>query len=771
MKKLILLIFGIFFIGLVSATWSNNTFNNSLATENITFTGNENFTRWLSVPENTLLTNAFMNLSGYAYINYTFNGTVKEWSSDVDATTCLFNDTLIFDEDWNTYGYMDYISDGGCSSSHYMRIYYNYSKPVGYQTDGNIKQIRKLGGGYENVTIPSTCIEAYPDVVSFFLNMRSHGETYGYCYNGSAWQSIEFYDNDAGYISIVYETAMFWVNNFYPDNTSLFLNNTQIWNHSGEFNSTFSPNKTSNFATTINNYISTATAVAGYFLVPFLFHSDTAGILEYLNLRFDNDGIFENSQTYNSSTYETSEETLSLNLSYDSSEWSSISSTLYYNGTSYLGTISGSGDTKIASKTIDIPLVSTQTNVTFYWTISLTNSTNTYNYNSTSNNQTIENLIFSICNATYDNPTLVNFSIYNEDNLTLMNSNMDSTFTYWLGNGDLTEEYSYDSSSDNTNFAFCSNVNLTFNVDSVIKIEATDYDSKTYYFNDDIFTNSTTYKNLYLINSSYPTDIIIEVKDTGLQPVVGYYVTIKRYYPEDGTYKEVGNYRTDDFGQFVASLIEDTVAYQFVFKDTGNNILKETGDIYVTCRSIYCVLPFVIETVGDEFDEFDDITDYEFTLSFDNSTNIFIYSWNDLTGESTTTRLEVVRYLINGSTIVCNFSSTASTDSLTCNVGSQKASYKAQAFRKVSGDERRIAILNAEVGSLVSIFGVEGLIWVFILLMTTLALGAYNPTAGAVMYGCGFVMFGLFDLISMPIEVFIANILIVAIFIWAVNRK
>ena len=65
MKKIMLiLITGLFLISLTFiSAWSTNTFNNSLSEENLTFSGNENITRWLSVPENILLTGGFLNLT------------------------------------------------------------------------------------------------------------------------------------------------------------------------------------------------------------------------------------------------------------------------------------------------------------------------------------------------------------------------------------------------------------------------------------------------------------------------------------------------------------------------------------------------------------------------------------------------------------------------------------------------------------------------------------------------------------------------------------
>lgn len=480
--------------------------------------------------------------------------------------------------------------------------------------------------------------------------------------------------------------------------------------------------------------------------------------------------IAENSQTYNSSIYETEQGIYILNLSYDSSEWSSISGNLIYNGTAYSGTKSGTGDTITYTKSLDIQTVSANTNKTFYWTIYLTNSSGTYAYNSTSYNQTVQNLIFINCNATY--PTkFVNYSIYEETNLALINSSFDATFNYWVGAGDIYENYSFSSSADNTSFAFCTNVNKTFNVDSKIDLEALNYNKRIYEFNDEVFTNSTTYKLLYLLNSSLATNVIIEVKDTGLSPLKGYFVTIERYYPETGLYKVVVNEKTDEFGQFVASLIENTVKYKFAFRDSDNVLIKQTGDIIIACRSTYCIVPFVIAVAGTEFEEFTNITSYSYTLSFSNTTNEFTFSWNDLTGDSAIARLEVTRYLLNGSSVICNTTSTSSSSSLTCSVGSSQANYKAQAFRSVGGNERRIAILNYEVGSPVETYGAEGLLWVFILLMTLISVGAFNPTAGALLYGVGFIAFGTLGLISMPISVFFANTLLVAIFIWAVNRK
>jgi hypothetical protein len=47
--------------------------------------------------------------------------------------------------------------------------------------------------------------------------------------------------------------------------------------------------------------------------VPILFTSQTAGILQYSDLLFNNEGFIEKSQTYNPTAYETSQESFIIN--------------------------------------------------------------------------------------------------------------------------------------------------------------------------------------------------------------------------------------------------------------------------------------------------------------------------------------------------------------------------------------------------------------------------------------------------------------------------
>ena len=227
---------------------------------------------------------------------------------------------------------------------------------------------------------------------------------------------------------------------------------------------------------------------------------------------------------------------------------------------------------------------------------------------------------------------------------------------------------------------------------------------------------------------------------------------------------------TDEYGQIISYLVEDDVKYTFTFYNLNNVLLKTSERLTIACRTVFCVLPFIIETEDDYFDRFENVSLFSFELTYDNTTNIFSYSWDDQSGESATHRLLVERFTLNESVIVCNETSTTIVSSLTCSVGDSTATYTAQTFRQVSGkSEFRTAVLNVKIGSTFSTYGVEGLMWVFILLMTAVSIGAFDPKIGAMLYGAGFVIMGIVGLISMPIPVFFANTLLVILFIWAVK--
>jgi hypothetical protein len=284
--------------------------------------------------------------------------------------------------------------------------------------------------------------------------------------------------------------------------------------------------------------------------------------------------------------------------------------------------------------------------------------------------------------------------------------------------------------------------------------------------NKESYNNVTTNVSLFL--NGLGTNVIVETKDDGLSPVEGYYTKIYRYYPEDNSYEIVEHQLTDEYGQFVAQLIENDVKYQFEFLDENNTVKKRTDDMTIACRTSICVLPFIIEDTTDDFERFNNLTDYDWSFSFTNSSKTFTFTWTDVSGVSATSRLQVTRYLWNGTEVLCNTTSTSSSETLNCVVGDIQASYQAQAFRKIgTGAWRRIGFLSETVGDTFEKYGKEGLLWSFFLLMTMIAIGYWKPPIGIALYLGGIIALSYLKIISLNPAIIVAQIVIGVAFMWA----
>ena len=450
------------------------------------------------------------------------------------------------------------------------------------------------------------------------------------------------------------------------------------------------------------------------------------------------------------------------------------SATLYsislnYEGRTYLAEyeLTGGGGGLLnyeIERIIDIPNVTVSKTAWYNWTATLLVD-GSY-ITQTGSNRNISVTATNISDA--GTLPAVNFTIYDEETLLKIAGYFDGTFIWYLGSGTELKNKNYDKAAATDHIFYIDPDNRTFLTDLGLEIgnSSGSYQTRQYDFNNLALNNVTQEIELFLSNNSALSNIIIEVKDEGLVAQENIFVTIKRYYPATNEYKTVENRKTDQYGQFVAYLIENDVKYTFEFRDSDNTLLKTVSDMTVACRAVYCVIPFVIEDTTNAFLRFDDVDDFTYNLSFINSTNTYFFSWNDATDKAPTFRLMVTRYAWNGTSIVCNVTSNLKQGVLECDVGSNKASYVAQIFREAS-PELRTSSLSTTVGDNSATFGLEGLFISFILLMTLILIGIYSPPVAITLYMIGFVFLSIFDIIYVNPAILIANLVIGIAFIWA----
>jgi hypothetical protein len=252
--------------------------------------------------------------------------------------------------------------------------------------------------------------------------------------------------------------------------------------------------------------------------------------------------ILEKPVVFNSSTFETEQETFILNVS--SSGTYTITAEFFYNNISQgESTKTGNNINALFTSIIDIPTASG--NVSFYWTVSVGSTL----ANTTSNNQLINNIIFGLCNSSLTT-TYLNFTFQDETGLTSMNASNDLTdFTYWMGggSGSVTKNYITTNTTENPEYVFCfdpSDKTMTQDLD--FKYSASGYPIRTFSYDDIDLTNTSTLQTLYLLSSSdgiYSSISIIETSGVVIDNVV---ITVEREI--NGIWKLVGQSTTGSDG-------------------------------------------------------------------------------------------------------------------------------------------------------------------------------------------------------------------------------
>lgn len=677
-----MVIFGINF----GSAWSNSTFNNSLSEENITFFGDQNFTRWLSVPENRIATSGFMNLSGLlidtkTHDTFTGEGEFINIGAIAPRGGILFNLTGVKIDFFGSW--IAEISALGNLSVVYRNISDDsiiYSKNMGVVDDVVSSTVT-----YNEYDISDSPLITEPIYIlfertstsgniRFYINTSGgndpKGEIFDY-FTPAVYNTIDYILHPGGDspINITFEDGF-----GFPINPYININDTRVWNYTGAFNIT---EQTSNFATTINSYLSSCTILNGFCLVPFIFHSDTAGILRYFNLIFNNDGFIENSQTFNNETIEGATETFTLNMTYESIEFlSSLDVKLVYNGTEHSAAFLDTGNNLIISKSIIIPEVSADTNVTFYWDISTTE----WEQNSTKNNQTILN--FGIDNCTSFTNKIISLTLRDEElQTTIANGTIEIAVNIFSQDRSILILNISDSYFNINPTEICLNVNLSegskYLLDSVIRYEATNYANEYYNIVGLELTNDTELQNISLfdLNSSDSTEFHLTFKGEDFLPVEDALVFIERQYIAENTFKTVELPKTDANGQTVLHLVRNEVVYNIiVIKD--NLVLGSFNNIIAFCQDFTigsCTIN--LNAISNESGIFNYDNEvgiiYNSIPDYDTTSRIVSFSFVSTDGTEKSVFMNVERRDIFGNRSVCNNTVTSSGGTLSCTVGEE----------------------------------------------------------------------------------------------------
>jgi hypothetical protein len=353
----------------------------------------------------------------------------------------------------------------------------------------------------------------------------------------------------------------------------------------GRFNLTLTANGTEESTETvgslnsfINNYLSNCTLISSTCRVPFVFSSESTGTINYTNLNFSNEGFTENSITFNEVAGTGTSQSFTINITYDSSYWSSISASFTYNNTAQSTSKIGSGNNILYNTTLTTPATLTNLNKTFFWSFTFTNgSGSSQSFNSTSNTQNITPLSIDDCST--NGHRILNLSLFDEDaRTTFINGTIEviaELFT--VGTTDLIGSFnnSYDYSPTPGAGVCLSNINQSSDLYYQVKYNANVTYATEYKFAQAITINNETgtqQVDLYnlLDHRSTPFDIILRGSD--LTIIQGAIIDIQRQYVPINQFISVESPRTDFDGSVIANLVLRNELYNFIVTKNGTTL-------------------------------------------------------------------------------------------------------------------------------------------------------------------------------------------------------
>jgi hypothetical protein len=493
-----------------------------------------------------------------------------------------------------------------------------------------------------------------------------------------------------------------------------------------------------------------------------IFANDSAGNLDSVTFNW-NFKVFENLINYSASAIATSNQTFITNLTYNSSNWISASAVLNYNGTNYISSKTETTNNLIFTNSLIIPNILTQTNYNFFWNISLTNSSGTFNIITTTNYQSVSplqsiNITSSSCPAGFS--PAFNFTSLIESNLSEINfTTVDYNLQYG-STGNSSALTAYGSLSNIKTFNICINSSSEYTVGyGEIQYQVSGYSNRRFYiFQNTRLSNTTISNNLYSLETGSSTAFQITATNTGLNPYVDYYISLLRWYPNLNTYKIVEMGKTDDQGQTVLNVKTNDVDYRLGLYSSDGTLIKLLDPIRMVCQTTPCVYSLIVDLSGVDLTTFLNI---QSSLTFDKTTKVFSYIFNDPSQDTTSMNLTVYQDYANAeSQIVCSQSSSSFTGVLVCDVSAYTGQLRAEVYRQASPPiliaqllaDLRSTFIDLEGGKTISLF-------IGLILVVTMALmGVVSPPLVVILSVIAIIPLMFLGAISISVFIIIGTI-------------
>jgi len=394
-----------------------------------------------------------------------------------------------------------------------------------------------------------------------------------------------------------------------------------------------------------------------------LWANDSVGNIGFSTTSWDV-GILENSQTYNNETVEGNLEDFIANVTLGETV-EITQAQLIYDGYIVSGTFDSNGQERILSvEDYQIPNFPTTTNVTFYWSLTLTNDDIV---NLSSQVQLVTLIGLDNC-STYTNQ-LFNISLYDELAKTPINGTIELYYEV-LNKPAYSAIKNMSGKFENiSNTLVCSDLNLTAQnlaYSAEIRYYSDNYAPELYHIQRADISPTTTTVNLYDLNLSSSTEFKVTYQDDTFNFVEGAILQLKRRYISEDVYEVVEAPLTSNEGIAVVHVDLDSVKYAATVVKNGE-VLDTFDNIVFKCQSELtgeCEQKLLGEINPQNTIDYD--TERDFTYSVTPGDNNVTVTYSIPSSTPSSVNIALVQKDMWGNETLCNKTVVSSGGSIQC---------------------------------------------------------------------------------------------------------
>jgi hypothetical protein len=139
------------------------------------------------------------------------------------------------------------------------------------------------------------------------------------------------------------------------------------------------------------------------------------------------------------------------------------------------------------------------------------------------------------------------------------------------------------------------------------------------------------------------------------------------------------------------------------------------------------------------------------TLTFNNATKTFEFTYTDPSGDVKEMCMEVRRVTARGMNVTyCKKCQTTASGSYSCNIGDDEGVFTAVVYAKLNPTKNLLVLTYENVQQIGAKLGKEGVAYSLLLMLAIIMMFIYSPTAAVLATIAGTALLGLFGIASLP---------------------